>query len=284
MYFTFRASCEQDHAVGEVLGLADEPARRFHQPLQQQHTRQDRERGEMVAQVLLGQRYALDRREGPAFFQRHDLVYQYELHESLGPSNTNRRHFSDCQPFCQCFFVFCTDRRPGSRVNAIENGGESSILGSMKVRSARISDAKVICSLINYYAEHDKMLFRSLAEIYENLQTFLVAEGTERPSAAVPWRSSGRTWPRSSPWRSRPQERGKGVGTALVTAALEQARHLGVPRVFALTLEPKFFERVGFTIVKKEELPMKVWSDCARCPKQDECDEIAVIRDVPSGV
>jgi amino-acid N-acetyltransferase len=46
----------------------------------------------------------------------------------------------------------------------------------VKVRSAKISDAKAICSLINYYAEHDKMLFRSLAEIYENLQTFLVAE------------------------------------------------------------------------------------------------------------
>ena len=23
---------------------------------------------------------------------------------------------------------------------------------------------------------------------------------------------------------------------------------------------------------------MKVWSDCAKCPKQNECDEIAMIR------
>lgn len=39
----------------------------------------------------------------------------------------------------------------------------------MKVRSAKISDAKAIYSLINQYAERDKMSFRSMADIYENL-------------------------------------------------------------------------------------------------------------------
>jgi len=68
------------------------------------------------------------------------------------------------------------------------------------------------------------------------------------------------------------------LGRALVEAAVEQARRLGVPKVFALTLEPRFFERVGFSVVEKEDLPMKVWSDCARCPKQQECDEIAMAR------
>ncbi len=77
--------------------------------------------------------------------------------------------------------------------------------------------------------------------------------------------------------------RGKGVGTALVTMALEQARYLGVPRVFALTLEPAFFERAGFTAIRKEDLPMKVWSDCAKCPKQTECDEVAMIRTLGPG-
>ena len=44
------------------------------------------------------------------------------------------------------------------------------------MRNAKISDVKTINSLINYYAEHDKMLFRSKADIYENLQSFVVAE------------------------------------------------------------------------------------------------------------
>jgi amino-acid N-acetyltransferase len=164
----------------------------------------------------------------------------------------------------------------------IEMRQNRSILGPMKVRNARIADAKAICSLINYYAEHDKMLFRSLAEIYENLQTFLVAE---RDGRVVGCCALEVIWSDLAEIKSlavAAQERGTGIGTALVKAALDQARQLGVPRVFALTLEPKFFQRAGFAVVKKEELPMKVWSDCARCPKQDECDEIAVLRDVPA--
>lgn len=66
----------------------------------------------------------------------------------------------------------------------------------------------------------------------------------------------------------------------LVAAAIEQARQLGLSRVFALTLDPNFFERLGFERVEKDALPMKVWKDCARCPKQQHCDEVAVIKTV----
>jgi len=33
-------------------------------------------------------------------------------------------------------------------------------------------------------------------------------------------------------------------------------------------------------VISKDSLPMKVWSDCAKCPKQQNCDEIAVIIDI----
>jgi len=50
-----------------------------------------------------------------------------------------------------------------------------------------------------------------------------------------------------------------------------------VTKVFTLTLESGFFEKLGFKEVAKEALPMKVWSDCAKCTKQEHCDETAMI-------
>jgi len=150
----------------------------------------------------------------------------------------------------------------------------------MKVRSAKISDVEVIYSLINSYAERDRMLFRSLADIYENLRSFTVAEldGSVVGCCAlqVIWSDLGEI--KSLAVDEANTE--KGIGKMLVNAATEQARQLGLPKIFALTLNPAFFEKLGFEIVEKEALPMKVWSDCARCPKQQNCDEIAVIKDV----
>ncbi len=148
----------------------------------------------------------------------------------------------------------------------------------MEIRNARIPDAREICRLINYYAEHDKMLFRPLAEVYENLQTFWVAE---IDGVVVGCCALEIVWSDLAEIKSLavdPDRRKQGVGAALVGTAVEEARRLGVPQVFALTLEPGFFGKLGFEVVTKESLPMKVWSDCARCPKQQDCDEVALVK------
>jgi amino-acid N-acetyltransferase len=150
----------------------------------------------------------------------------------------------------------------------------------MNVRSATISDARAINALISSYAEMDRMLFRSLADIYENLQTFIVAE---LDSNIVGCCALEVIWADLAEIKSlaiNEAYKGKGIGRELVAAAVEQAAKLGVAKVFALTLEPAFFEKSGFAIVEKDTLPMKVWSDCARCSKQQNCDEIAVIKEV----
>jgi len=148
----------------------------------------------------------------------------------------------------------------------------------MKVRNAKIPDAEAIYSLVSNYAERDKMLFRSMADIYENLQSFTVAElhGNVVGCCALQI-----VWSDLAEIKSLAVDeanKGAGAGKMLVAAAIEQAHQLGIPRVFALTLEPDFFEKMGFGIIEKELLPMKVWSDCARCPKQQNCDEISVIK------
>jgi N-acetylglutamate synthase-like GNAT family acetyltransferase len=74
----------------------------------------------------------------------------------------------------------------------------------------------------------------------------------------------------------RDDQQGRGVGRALVESVLDDARALGLTQVFGLTRKPVFFLRLGFSVVEKEQFPLKVWADCARCPRQDACDEVAV--------
>ena len=154
------------------------------------------------------------------------------------------------------------------------------ILTVMVVRPARVSDAKAINALIVSHAEQDRMLSRSMADIYENLQTFLVAEEGRKVVGCCALEV---VWADLAEVKSLAVDgdrHGKGIGRALVTEALDEAQELGVSKVFVLTLEPGFFEKLGFVAVSRESLPMKVWSDCAKCPKQQNCDETAVIRNL----
>ena len=151
----------------------------------------------------------------------------------------------------------------------------------MKIRDAVISDAQAICDLISAHAEYERMLFRSLADIYETIQQFKVAEADDGRvvgccSLQVVWRDLAEI-------KSLAVDKsfsGRGLGRSLVNACIERARKLGLSKVFTLTLEPKFFEKVGFKVVSKDVFPMKVWSDCAKCSKQDHCDEVALIFEI----
>lgn len=151
----------------------------------------------------------------------------------------------------------------------------------MEIRDAKISDAQAINSLISSHAEFERMLFRSLADIYENIQQFKVADvGSDSTvgccALQVVWADLGEI-------KSLAVDKsfsGKGIGSALVLGCIARAKKLGLEKVFTLTLEPDFFQKLGFKEVPKESLPMKVWSDCAKCSKQDHCDEIAMAYDL----
>lgn len=150
----------------------------------------------------------------------------------------------------------------------------------MKVENATIRDVDDIHGLVTYYAELDRMLFRSKASIYENLQTFLVCRDGDSVIGCCALQVVWSDLAEIKSLAVAKEAAGRGVGRTLVANACEKAEKLGIERVFALTLEPGFFEKMGFSLVKKESLPMKVWSDCARCPKQDACDEFALVKQI----
>jgi len=143
-----------------------------------------------------------------------------------------------------------------------------------------MSDVKGIQQLIAEYARKGDMLPRSLADIYENLRDYFVFEedgGELAGSAAIHI-----MWEDLAEVRSLAVREGKmrrGIGTQLVESCISEAIVLGIGRVFALTYKPEFFEKLGFHIVDKAELPQKIWTDCLKCSKFPDCDEVALVAD-----
>jgi amino-acid N-acetyltransferase len=152
------------------------------------------------------------------------------------------------------------------------------------IRPATIHDVPRIREIINSHAELGRMLFKSYEQLYENLRDFAVyqIEGPEGgrvvgcTALAIIWADLGEI-------RSLAVDdayRGRGIGTRLVEWCLDEARRMGIRRLMALTYELRFFEKLGFEVVPKDSLPLKVWSDCVQCPKRDGCDEIAMVREL----
>jgi len=78
----------------------------------------------------------------------------------------------------------------------------------------------------------------------------------------------------------RRDRQGMDVGRDLVRACLDEARSLGVKRVFTLTYVPEFFVKMGFSEVDKGSLPHKIWADCIHCQYFPECKEVALVIDI----
>lgn len=149
------------------------------------------------------------------------------------------------------------------------------------IRKARMGDVKAIQKLIAEYARKGDMLPRSLSEIYENLRDYFVH--VENGGEVIGSAAIHLMWEDLAEVRSlavRDDRMGRGVGTELVEACLSEAIVLGITRVFALTYKPGFFEKLGFKRVDKSELPHKIWSDCLKCSKFPDCDEVALVTDL----
>ena len=148
---------------------------------------------------------------------------------------------------------------------------------------ASVNDAREIQRLISYWAEETgDVLPRTEGEIYETIRDFVVvpadAGGGLLAAGAlhVEWRDLAEI----KSLVVDPRAQGKGLGRIVVDACLDEAVELGLKTVFALTTTPAFFERLGFRVAGVSAFPRKVWNECFRCPKYDNCDEIAVTIDL----
>lgn len=149
---------------------------------------------------------------------------------------------------------------------------------AVNVRKAAMRDIPNVLSLINSYAANGIMLPRTEFEMSENIRDFSVAyDGNVLMGCGALHFYT----PTSAEVRSLavlPAQKQHGVGRALVESLEGEARENDLESIFAFTYVPEFFERLGFGQVERGELPLKAWKDCLRCPKFQNCDEIAVLK------
>jgi amino-acid N-acetyltransferase len=145
------------------------------------------------------------------------------------------------------------------------------------VDRAKVGDANSMHRLISHFADKGEMLPRALSEIYDSIRDYFVVRKGGRVIACAALQV---TWVDLAEIRSLAvdeQEQNQSIGSLLIKACLDDARELGIRRVFCLVRKPAFFEKHGFQLIDKKELPQKVWAECYRCPKFPDCDEVALV-------
>jgi amino-acid N-acetyltransferase len=148
------------------------------------------------------------------------------------------------------------------------------------IRKATIDDIKDMQELINFYAKADRMLPRSLNELYENIRDFFVYEEGGKISGCCALHVAWENLAEIKSLAVEESKQKKGIGVMLVKEALSDAKKLKVKRVFALTYVPLFFEKLGFKRIEHAELPHKIWSECIKCVKFPDCAENALALDI----
>ncbi len=147
---------------------------------------------------------------------------------------------------------------------------------ALTVRKARMQDVPSLLALINAYAAEGAMLSRTAFEMSENIRDFTVICSGERALGCAALHFYGSTAAEVRSLAVDPTYKSQGLGRILVEAVEREAIDFGLELLFAFTYVPKFFEKLGFIVVDRGELPLKAWKDCLRCPKFQRCDEIAM--------
>jgi amino-acid N-acetyltransferase len=117
---------------------------------------------------------------------------------------------------------------------------------TIQIRRARTADVPGMRRLVELFASERILLAKAPVQYYEDVQEFFVGE---LDGELVGCGALHVLWEDLAEIRSvavDPRAQGHGVGSAIVARILDVARELGVRRLFVLTFETRFFERIGF--------------------------------------
>ena len=157
---------------------------------------------------------------------------------------------------------------------------EASPVPQPLVRPAAIGDVPALHHLLEIYASKGNLLPRTLSELYRHLRDFFVVEIDGKVVACGALEIFTEDLGEVRSLVVDEAHEGRGLGRLLVDRIIDEARAIGLTRLMALTYVPAFFHKLGFQTVAMDTLPEKVWSVCIKCYKYNNCDEIAVLKEL----
>jgi amino-acid N-acetyltransferase len=155
-------------------------------------------------------------------------------------------------------------------------------MNALTYRRARPSDTRSILNLIGFYSAKGLLLPRPFSQIIEKIRDFHVAveesqDGAVTVKGVVALHPVGEDLAEVRSLAVEEALAGKGIGKQLMKACIEDAHEMRLNRIFALTYQTVFFNKLGFQQVEKLTLPQKIWGDCVHCTKFSDCDEVAML-------
>ena len=151
------------------------------------------------------------------------------------------------------------------------------------MRRARTGDIPQIETLIAPLVESRVLLGKDRVVFYEAVQEFRVAETADGQligcgALHVMWEDLGevRTLAVSDDWR------GRGVGAGLLAHLEDEARDLGLSRLFCLTFETAFFGRNGYAEIAESIVSADVYAELVRSPDEGVAEFLDLSRVKPN--
>ena len=158
-------------------------------------------------------------------------------------------------------------------------------MGGIEIRQAVLKDAENIFALISL--NHDMLVPRSLGNIVESIDRFVVAERAGEMVGCAAFQihpEIGNAEAAAVEVVSvavRNDCRRQGIGRLLVDAVIANVRKFAPKEVVVLTFAPEFFRTLDFVEIPKTEVMHKLYTGCMNCTKHANpytCPEIAMKR------
>ena len=151
-----------------------------------------------------------------------------------------------------------------------------------EVRRARTSDVRGIRELVDAYTGDRRLLAKAMVNLYEDVQEFFVAVDGDR---VVGCGALHVLWEDLAEVRTlavAQEVQGHGVGSALLERLMENARDLGVRRLFCLTFETGFFARHGFRVADDALVDRDVRAELLQSPDEGVAEFLDLARVKPN--